>query len=476
MGFLTAPQPVIDRNIFRLYFVADFIFFLGGRQAVTTDTSERIHTPAEKNVWYNLLTIAGEFERDVSLLGHRLSEKSQAILHANRRYWNGYFHHCLDKKERSHFGDTLPRLDDEELAHIHHVMEKRGFDSLPTDVSSVDLAFADAGAMDLVLEGFCFQALNCQDLKIEGSIDLSHAKIVFTVDLSQATIAGSVALDHAKIDGDVDLSHATIDGPVAFIQAEIAGSVALDHAKIDGDVDLSHAMIDRAVAFIRAKIAGSVALDHAKIDGIVNLILATIDGSVRLRNAKIDGTVSLTKAKVAFFVNLSRATTAGSVNLDSATLGGPVDLRDTKIDGAVDLEHTNIDGPLWLDQAHIYWYISCMHTSTKGLEFSSVTCGHADFTDAHFDGPCNFADTKFNEVPKFFGTQLHEDTNWRGVKWPKAATDREKAAERIRRYDRLRLIMSQLKKPFEEQHFRALSLREQRARWPHPILQPQLVL
>ena len=93
-----------------------------------------------------------------------------------------------------------------------------------------------------------------------------------------------------------------------------------------------------------------------------------------------------------------------------------------------------------------------------------MTCRLANFTDAHFGGPCSFVGTKFKEVPKFFGTQLHEDTNWRDVTWPKAATDKELAAERIRRYDRLRLIMSQLKKPVEEQHFRALSLREQRAR------------
>lgn len=31
-----------------------------GLLTVTTDTSERTHIPAAKNVWYNLLTIAGE--------------------------------------------------------------------------------------------------------------------------------------------------------------------------------------------------------------------------------------------------------------------------------------------------------------------------------------------------------------------------------------------------------------------------------
>lgn len=114
---------------------------------MTTDTSERTHTPAAENVWYNLLTIAGEVPSGTVIEDVEYRKK---IIAANRRYWNGYFHHCLDKKERSHLGDSLPILDDEELAHIQHVMAKRGFERLPTDVSTVDLALVDAGAMDLV--------------------------------------------------------------------------------------------------------------------------------------------------------------------------------------------------------------------------------------------------------------------------------------------------------------------------------------
>ena len=365
---------------------------------MTTDADKRTHTPAAENVWYNLLTIAGEIEAETSVLSDRSIDKRNAILRANRRFWNGYFRHCLQGKDRIHFGDALPRLDDTKLAHIHHVMAKRGFDSLPTDVSEVDLGFADAGAQDLVLDGFCFQSLNCRNTKTHGSIDLHHA----------------------KIDGDVDLSHAQIAGSVRFIEAMIVGYVRLRGVKIAGLVALGGAKVGRNVILSSAKIADSV-----------TLIDATIIGSVTLREAEIDGYA---------------------------------DLEDARIAGSVDVAQAKIDGPLKLESAQIGMDISCLHTSAQGLNFTAVTCGHADFTDAQFSGPCDFQNTYFREVPTFFGTQLHEDTNWRGVTWPKAETDKELAAERIRRYDRLRLIMSQLKKPVEEQHFQALSLREQRMR------------
>ena len=331
MGFPTAPQPVIDRTIFPVNLLR-ILFFYGENEAVTTDSIRRERRPATENVWYNLLTIAGTVIANPLMPSIGLHEKSQLILDANRRYWNGYFRHCLDKEEHRHFGDALPILDDEELAHIQHVMAKRGFDTLPTDVSLVDLAFADAGAMDLVLTGFCFMSLSGVAFKTQGSIDIAQAKIKHLVYLGGAKAYG--------------------------------------------------------------------------------------------------------------FINFTDAKIAGSITLNNVEIGEGI----------------------WLDGAHIDRDISCLNTSAKGLNFTAVTCGHADFTDAHFSGPCDFRNTDFPEVPKFFGTQLHEDTTWRGVKWPKAATNKENAAERIRRYDRLRLMMSQLKKPVEEQRFQALSLREQRIR------------
>ena len=121
-----------------------------GRSTVTTDTSERTHIPAAENVWYNLLTIAGEVPSGSWIEDLEIRKK---IIVPNRRYWNGYFHHCLDKEKRNHFGNSVPILDDEELAHVQQEMSKRGFDSLPIDVSTVELWFVDAGAKDLGLDG-----------------------------------------------------------------------------------------------------------------------------------------------------------------------------------------------------------------------------------------------------------------------------------------------------------------------------------
>ena len=247
-----------------------------GRLTVTTDTSERTHIPAAENVWYNLLTIAGEVPPESRIED---LENRKKIIAANRRYWNGYFHRYLEKEERSHFVDSLPTLDDKELAHIYDVMADRGFDSLPIDVSTVELVFVDAGVMDLVLEGFGFKSLNCIAFRTRASIELNRAKIDYLVDFAEAKVYGNMNFMGAKIDVSINLE-----------QVEIGGRISFDRAHIGG--------------------------------------------SIKFR-----------------------------------------------------------------------------HTSAKGLNLKYVTCGHTDFTDALFDGPCSFVGTQFNEVPIFFGTQLHEDTN-----------------------------------------------------------------
>ena len=69
----------------------------------------------------------------------------------------------------------------------------------------------------------------------------------------------------------------------------------------------------------------------------------------------------------------------------------------------------------------------------------------------------------FNGAPKFFNCDLHEDTDFSRVEWPKALpTDSEQIDNAIRAWERLELMMSQLEKPLDRHRFYRLKMRTRR--------------
>ena len=131
-------------------------------------------------------------------------------------------------------------------------------------------------------------------------------------------------------------------------------------------------------------------------------------------------------------------------------------------------------------------------TSFQRAEFGRVT----DFTsakfkreihfhDASFVSTTHFRDCVFLQPPQFFGTNLHEDTDFGGIRWRKAEScyssswwhkiasrlSREDselnvvdASSAIQAWDRLALMMSQLEKLPERHEFYRLRMRAQRKR------------
>lgn len=108
---------------------------------------------------------------------------------------------------------------------------------------------------------------------------------------------------------------------------------------------------------------------------------------------------------------------------------------------------------------------------SRGADFSSVTfSGSTDFISATFHtvaiftnselkAPTNFEGSQFlGEPPRFHGGKLHEDTVWRGVKWPAAPTDPNKAGRFTDAYERLKQEMDRLKKHEDELMFFAKEL------------------
>lgn len=102
----------------------------------------------------------------------------------------------------------------------------------------------------------------------------------------------------------------------------------------------------------------------------------------------------------------------------------------------------------------------------------------AIFSNVRFQSATSFRSTTFQCPPKFYDAELHEDTDFDGVDWriaekaythpSRSNTDsesvREKAADAVRAWDRLALIMSRLEKHAERHEFFCLKMRAQRKR------------
>ena len=119
-------------------------------------------------------------------------------------------------------------------------------------------------------------------------------------------------------------------------------------------------------------------------------------------------------------------------------------------------------------------------------DFSATRFEHiANFNDARFKATTYFCHSLFLQPPKFFETNLHEDTDFSGVDWRKAEScyavswwsknivrrtqertisDVVDASEAMQAWDRLALIMSKVERLPERHDFYRLRMRAQRKR------------
>ncbi len=113
------------------------------------------------------------------------------------------------------------------------------------------------------------------------------------------------------------------------------------------------------------------------------------------------------------------------------------------------------------------------------VRFDDTKFSIAIFSNAKFRNTTSFTRTVFGHPPKFFQTELYEDTNFDDVDWRSAEKSyiqplryrnkskselRKSAANAVRTWDRLALIMSQREKHAERHVFFRLKMRAQRKR------------
>ena len=180
----------------------------------------------------------------------------------------------------------------------------------------------------------------------------------------------------------------------------------------------------------------------------------------------------------------------GGVGFQNAVFTRGVSFADAKLDVRANFEEANFQ-----EDAN---FKDTQFAETTSFQRAVLDCV-TDFTsaefkreihfhDASFESTTYFRDCVFLQPPQFFGTDLHEDTDFSGIKWRKAESfyatswwskiasrfsqddsepDVVEASSAIQAWDRLALIMSKLEKLPERHEFYRLRMRAQRKhdRW-----------
>ncbi len=222
-------------------------------------------------------------------------------------------------------------------------------------------------------------------------------------------------------------------------------------------IDFSHTIFDRNVCLIgfifpndanfkSVMFSGTADFESATFSGYPTFVSATFSGYAIFRSATFSRTAIFVSATFSGYANFQSAT-FWTANFESATFTGGANFNSTTFSELAYFNSTTFSG---------------------GADFKSATfSSHIDFINSEFTAKTIFAHAHFiSEVPDFRGAKLHEATEWHGVRWPSAPTDKTKAQVQVYAYERLKQEMERLKKHEDELLFFRKELRARRVLVP----------
>ncbi len=213
-------------------------------------------------------------------------------------------------------------------------------------------------------------AIFLRNARVEGSFDLSGARLLFSEGL--ALYATGIQIHGDMLFGSdfhsvgiVRLQGAQIGGRVRAFDAIFstesccAFALSLKSAKIGGDVELNARKVTGGVSLLNTVIAGNLDCDGAEFikrkDGHHAFLadMAIIAGSVFLRSITSNGEVSLINAKIGGDLDCQDAQLTGAegfaLSADGSQVSGGVYLRRARVQGAVTFSGAIIRGNLEFD-------------------------------------------------------------------------------------------------------------------------------
>lgn len=382
---------------------------------------------SDKNVWYALATFYESSEKD-----------SQA---KNRVLWNRWVS-CLfddDTKRaviarRTRTGDVseaeFDPLSESEVAHVLQKLKDRGFTdqellllNLTHSSSRAHFDFDDCTfANDVNLNNFCFP------------LRATFKQAVFS---GEFVAYGAYFHDYGIFDG------CTFNDAAHFGWAYFAKYAPFHNCQFQRYATLSAAIFQGGVDFSDSIVSGHIDFDNVEFHE-----------SARFERVVFSDRASFYKARFdrAAFRN---AQFADSADFDLSTFAAEADFFGAKFScsgsGPMNLHYRMREQEDRHEQP-------ALAASFRASRFQK----DAGFENCEFAASSSFLGASFVfKPPRFFGSVLHQQMEWRAVKWPEAKLV-ENAGDFVDAYACLKLEMDRLKRHEDELDFFVLELQAKR--------------
>ena len=251
----------------------------------------------------------------------------------------------------------------------------------------------------------------------------------------------------------------TFTGTTEFKSVKFIGTVCFDEAVFEG-----------VVRFDGATFLNTAYFKKTEFQDIAVFNLTTFKVSAYFQGAQFQPVID-PKTSTEPGTGFGKAVFKGETRFEDATFHGPSWFEDATFQDSTSFKNTTFTGSASFERA----------TFSRKVGFSKADFRKLiNFNNAHFEATTSFDCTMFTQPPRFFETQLHEDTDFGGVDWSRPETHyapgwwKSIAAwwrtpsvppdidDAIRAWDRLALIMSKLEKHPERHTFYRLRMRAQR--------------
>ena len=224
-----------------------------------------------------------------------------------------------------------------------------------------------------------------------------------------------------------------------------------------------------AVDFSNSHFQANVKFDGTSFIMQSNFRGAVFSHGVTFFDALFEANVDFQQTQFMEYAFFTRVQFNGGASFSESKFVGPVDFAESEFSekffssGTKPIVLAGFNGVEFQD------YV-CFHNVIFGkypsqIDESKRSSRLADFSDARFHATTDFSHAAFNGAPIFYNCDLHEDTDFSRVKWPKVIpTGSKQIDDAIRAWERLELMMSKLEKPLDRHQFYRLKMRTRRSK------------
>lgn len=247
----------------------------------------------------------------------------------------------------------------------------------------------------------------------------------------------------------IDLTGVVFPGHIDFSRYN-KGSALLKicffKAAFEGGANFGGAVFKNLTSFREAEFKVSVVFAGARFEESVDFTKATFESGADFDEVVFEKTASFHNATFEFDANFEKAAFGGNARFDMTTFG-----NDTKFTGSPDAETKPTNS------FHKITFKKAIFGKNTVLDKAPI------FSNRRFLDKAIFKETTFVKAPEFYNSQLHQDTDFTGAKFPDTESDHA-----ARSYRTLKLAMGNVRARDEEAMFYALEQKSLRHRHETP--------